>query len=124
MQVVLEDDPTPLVRIIATTLSQTMADPGLARRAESLKGVFALRSAKDPQAVTMRFATGRVDLARGVAPDAQVIVTVALDNMSGPDAPKPKVQGALRHPKFALGVSKLLDGDQRPCTAHADASWS
>jgi hypothetical protein len=124
MQVVLEDDPTPLVRIIATTLGQSMTDPDVARKAANLKGVFALQSAKDPQAVTMRFASGRVDLARGVADDAQVVVTVDLDNMSGPDAPKPKVRGALRHPKFALGVSKLLDADKRPWTAHADAFFA
>jgi hypothetical protein len=124
MQVGLEDDATPLVRIIATTLSQTMANPDMARKAANLKGVFALQSAKDPQAVTMRFATGRVHLERGVASDAQVIVTVDLDNMSGPDAPKPKVRGAVRHLKFALGVSKLLDGDKRPWTAHADAFWT
>ena len=124
MHVVLEDDPTPLVRILATTLSQSMADPSVARKAANLKGVFALQSAKDPQAVTMRFASGRVDLARGIATDAQVVVTVDLDNMTGPDAPKPKVRGALRHPKFALGVFKLLDGDKRPWVTHADAFFA
>ncbi|HTL86850.1 MAG TPA: hypothetical protein VL856_16825 [Acidimicrobiia bacterium] len=124
MQVGLEDDPTPLVRIIATTLSQSIANPDLARKAANLNGVFALRSAKDPQAVTMRFSSGRVDVARGVADDAQVVATVDLDNMSGPDAAKPKVTGALRHPKFALGVSKLLDGDKQPWTAHADAFFA
>ena len=93
MDVQLEPDATPLVRIIATTLLDATSDAGVARRAERLRGVFALRSEKDPQAVTMRFDRGRVELTRGVATDAQVVATVDLDNMSGPDAPKPKVRG-------------------------------
>jgi hypothetical protein len=39
MQVGLEDDPTPLVRIIATTLSQSIANPDLARKAANLNVV-------------------------------------------------------------------------------------
>jgi hypothetical protein len=124
MDVVLEPDATPLVRIIATTLRESTADADVARKAERLRGVFALRSAKDPQAVTMRFDRGRVALARGVAPDAQVVVTVDLDNMGGPDAPKPKVRGAFRHLRLALGVSKLLEPKARPWTEHAQAFWA
>jgi hypothetical protein len=124
MDVVLEPDATPLVRIIAKTLRDSTADAGDAHKAERLRGVFALRSEKDPQAVTMRFERGRVTLHRGVAPDAQVVVTADLDNMSGPDAAKPKVQGALRHPLFALGVSKLLEPKPRPWTEHAHAFWA
>jgi hypothetical protein len=124
MEVVLEDDATPLVMIIGTTLRRATADPALARRAEGLKGVFAVKSANDLQAVTMRFAGGRVALSRGVAPDANVVATVDLDNMSGPDAAKPKVRGALRHPKFALGVSKLLDAPLQPWPELARAFWA
>jgi len=123
MEVVLEPDATPLVRIIATTLRESLRDPDLTRKAEGLRGVFALKSAKDPQAVTMRFAAGRVALAHGVAPDAQVVVTVDLDNMTGPDAPKPKVKGALGHPMFALTVSKLLEPKPRAWPEHARAFW-
>ena len=101
MDVVLEPDATPLVRIIATTLRDSAADADVARKAERLRGVFTLRSEKDPQAVTMRFDRGRVALTRGVAPDAQVVVTVDLDNMSGPHAAKPKVRGAVRHLRLA-----------------------
>ena len=98
MDVVLEPDATPLVRIIATTLRDSAADPDVARKAKRLRGVFVLRSEKDPQAVTMRFDRGRVALSRGVAPDAQVVVTVDLDNMSGPDAPKPMMLTLRRLP--------------------------
>ena len=124
MDVVLEPDATPLVRIIATTLRDSASDADVARKAERLRGVFALRSEKDPQAVTMRFDRGRVALTRGVAPDAQVVATVDLDNMGGPDAPKPKVRGAFRHLRFALGVSKLLEPKARPWSEHVQAFWA
>jgi hypothetical protein len=124
MDVVLEPDATPLVRIIATTLRDSASDADVARKAERLRGVFALRSEKDPQAVTMRFDRGRVALTRGVGRDAQVVATVDLDNMSGPDAPKPKVRGAFRHLRFALGVSKLLEPKARPWPEHVQAFWA
>jgi hypothetical protein len=124
MDVVLEPDATPLVRIIATTLRDSASDADVARKAERLRGVFALRSEKDPQAVTMRFDRGRVALTRGVARDAQVVATVDLDNMSGPDASKPKVRGAFRHLRFALGVSKLLEPKARPWPEHVRAFWA
>jgi hypothetical protein len=123
MEVVLEPDATPLVRIIAATLRSSASQADAARKAERLRGVFALRSAKDPQAVTMRFDRGRVEVTRGVAADAQVVATVDLDNMNGPDAAKPQVQGAILHPLFALGVSKLLEPKPRPWTEHAQAFW-
>ena len=124
MNVVVEDDATPLVLIIGTTLRRSTADPELGRKAEQLQGVFALRSKKDPQAVTMRFAKGRVDVIHGVARDAQVVATVDLDNMSGPDAAKPRVKGALLHPLFAFGVSKLLEPRPRPWTEFASDFWA
>ena len=110
--------------IIATQLRRAIADPTFARQAEGLRGVFALRSQKDPQAVTMRFTNGRVELTRGVATDTQVVATVDLDNMSGPDATKPKVTGALLHLRLALGVSKLLDPPAKSWVEHAQAFWA
>jgi hypothetical protein len=123
IDVVLEDDATPFVMIIATQLRRAIADPALAKKAAGLRGTFALKSQKDPQAVTMRFDRGTVALTRGVAPDCQVVATVDLDNMSGPDAAKPKVTGALRRPLFALGVSKLLDPPSQSWAEHAQAFW-
>ena len=124
MQIVVEDDATPLVLIMGTTLRRATADPAVALKAQRLHGVFALRSKNDPQAVTMRFASGRVELTHGVAPDARVVATVDLDNLSGPDAAKPKVKGALFHLPFALGVSKLLEPKERPWTEDATAFWA
>jgi hypothetical protein len=124
MEVVLEADATPLVLIIGTVLRRACADRAAGAKADRLRGVFALRSAKDPQAVTMRFDRGRVELTRGVAADVDVVATVDLEAMSGPDAAKPKVTGALRHPRFALGVSKLLDPPVQPWREHALAFWA
>jgi len=124
MEVLLEQDATPLVQIIATTLRDSVSDAALARKADRLRGVFVLRSQKDPQAVTMRFDRGKVELTRGVASDAHVVVTVDLDNMSGPDAPKPQARGALLHLRLALGVSKLLEPKARPWTEYATAFWA
>jgi len=123
VQVVPEDDATPLVKIIGATLRRALARPENVSRAANLDGVFALQSEHDPQAVTMRFSAGRVALTHGIAPDADVVVTVDLDHMSGPDAKKPKVRGALRHPKFALGVSKLLDTPPGSWQEHAQQFW-
>jgi hypothetical protein len=124
MEVVVEPDATPFVRIIAATLRSSAEHADAARKAERLRGVFALRSEKDPQALTMRFDRGRVEVTRGVASDAQVVATVDLDNMSGPDAAKSKVQGALLHPRFALGVSKLLEPKARAWQEHAHEFWA
>jgi hypothetical protein len=124
MQIVVEDDPTPLVLIMGTTLRRSTSDPAVALKAQRLHGVFAVRSKNDPQAVTMRFADGRLELTHGVARDAQVVATVDLDNMTGPNAAKPKVKGALFHPFFALGVSKLLEPAERPWTDWAADFWA
>ena len=71
-----EDDPTPFVLLMANTVRRSAAAaPGVVAR---LKGVAAVRSADDPQAVTLRFDRGTVHLEHGVASDADVTVTVDL----------------------------------------------
>jgi len=102
-----EDDPTPFVLLMANTVRRSAAAaPDVAAR---LKGVAAVRSAGDPQAVTLRFDRGTVHLEHGVASDVDVIVTVDLATEGLPDAPAPQVKGALRHPRLALGLAKVLD---------------
>lgn len=65
-----EDDPTPLVLILANTVRRSVdADPS---RVAKLKGVAAVKSATDPQAVTLHFDKGDVYLEHGVAADAEV----------------------------------------------------
>ena len=109
VEIALEDDPTPLVRIMGAMLARSAANADLAGRMRSMSGVVALKSSVDPQAVTIRFAAGRVRVERGVASDSGMVIEADLNRMNEPGAPKPKVSGAARHPKFALAVSKVLE---------------
>jgi hypothetical protein len=121
--IVLEDDPTPLVRILGATMARAARNPQLEARMRTMDGVVALKSSVDPQAVTLRFADGKVAIERGVASDAGVVIEADLNNMSDPNAPKPKVSGAARHPKFALAVSKVLDPPPGSWQEEAAAFW-
>src|SRR5262245_48330909 len=75
----------------------------------SMKGALVFRSAHDPQAATMRFGGDSVHVSRGAAADAKVTITADLATMNEPDAPKPKVAGALGHLPFALAAGKALE---------------
>ena len=122
-EITVEEHAPPVVRAVAATLRRAASHPRLGRRMTRLSGVMALRSPIDPQAVTIRFRRGRVALARGVAPDAAVVVTLDFNNMSGPGAPKPKVKGAARHPLFALGASAVLEPPHGSWQDEARAFW-
>ena len=126
MDVVLEPDATPLVRIIATTLSHLARRSRTSRaRPKACAACSRCSSAKDPQSVTMRFASGRVELTRGVAPDAQVVVTVDLDNMSGPDAAKPKVRGRASSSACSRSACRSCSTPKpRPWSEHAQDFWA
>ncbi|HEX5268430.1 MAG TPA: hypothetical protein VFW24_16800 [Acidimicrobiales bacterium] len=122
-EITAEEHAPPVVLAVAATLRRSASQPRLARRMARLSGVMALRSSVDTQAVTIRFGRGRVALARGVAPDAAVVVTLDFNNMSGPDAPKPKVKGAARHPLFALGASAVLEPPHGTWQEEAQGFW-
>ncbi|HEY0888623.1 MAG TPA: hypothetical protein VGE38_03310 [Nocardioides sp.] len=74
--ILIEDDASPLVRLIGRTLGDSArsghAADGLARTA----GVVAVRSHDTPQAATIAFGAGAVEVSSGVlvAPDATVVV--------------------------------------------------
>jgi hypothetical protein len=123
VQIALEDDPTPLVRILGATLRRSARNPALAARLRGMHGVVALRSSVDPQAVTMRFDKGRVALERGVAADSGVVIEADLTKMNEPDAAKPKVRGAAKHLKLALAASKVLEPPAGPWRDEARAFW-
>ena len=107
MTITTEDDPTPLVLIMANVVRRSeAANPNTVAK---LKGVAAVRSMHDPQAVTLRFAKGDVHVEHGVAADAGVRIAMDFDLDGLPGAPKPKVTGALRHLRFALGLAKVLE---------------
>jgi hypothetical protein len=123
VEIALEDDPTPLVRILGATLQRSARQSDLEARMRKMRGVVALRSSVDPQAVTMRFANGKVLVEHGVAADSGVVIEADLLRMNDPDAPKPKVTGAARHPLLALAAAKVLDPPAAPWPDEARAFW-
>ena len=104
-----EDDPTPIVMILATTLRRAERTPKLKTMMEKAQGNVALRSTVDPQAATIRFDRGRITVVRGVARDTDVTIATDVNHMSDDDAPKPKVTGAGMHLRLALTAGKVLE---------------
>lgn len=88
---------------------QAAAQPNLAKRMDSMRGRVALQSTTDPQAATIHFDRGSVRITHGVHADADVVISTDLNTLGQPGAPKPKVRGALRNLRLALGVAKVLD---------------
>ena len=120
----MEDDPAPIVMILATTLRRAEQTPKLAKMMRSAKGNVALRSTVDPQAVTLRFGHGRVRVERGVAPDTHVTIATDLNRMSDENAPKPKVSGAATHLRLAFTASKVLDPPTGSWQEEAERFWA
>lgn len=123
VEIALEDDPTPLVRILGAILQRSARRPDLESRLQKMQGVVALKSSVDPQAVTMRFAKGKILVEHGAANDSGVVIETDLTKMNEPDAPKPKVSGLARHPMLALAVSKVLDPPPGAWQDEARAFW-
>ena len=124
VQIMLEDDPTPLVRILGATLARSARNPALESKLRGMKGVVTLKSSVDPQAVTIRFDSGNVSLEHGVAADSGVVIEADLTKMNEPNAPKPKVTGAARHLSLALAVSKVLEPPPGSWQDEARAFWA
>lgn len=119
-----EDDPTPIVLILAATLRRAEETPKLAAMMRHAKGNVALRSTVDPQAATIRFGDGRVRVERGVAPDTDVTISTDVNRMSGEDARKPKVSGAATHARLALTAGRVLEPPTGPWRDEARRFWS
>lgn len=119
-----EDDPTPIVLIVATTLRRAEETPKLAAMMRNAKGNVALRSTVDPQAATIRFGDGRVCVVRGVAADTDVTISTDVNRMADEDAPKPKVAGAATHARLALTASKVLEPPIGPWRDEARRFWA
>jgi hypothetical protein len=119
-----EDDPTPIVLILAATLRRSEETPKLAAMMRGARGNVALRSTVDPQAATIRFADGHVRVERGVAPDTDVTISTDVNRMADEDAPKPKVSGAATHARLALMAGKVLEPPTGPWRDEARRFWS
>ena len=119
-----EEDQSLLVQILSTTLKRSALDFGLRSKMAGLKGTFALQSKLDPQAATISFNKGNIMLRSGIVGTPDVKVTVDINNMSGPNADKPKVVGAAKHPLFALAVSKCLEPPVTSWQAEVKKFWA
>jgi len=107
VRVTVETDPVPLTLMVAGTIRRALLAG--AGRSARVKGVVVLASSINAQAVTIRFHGDSIHVERGAAADADVTISTDLDTMSEPDAQPPKVTGLGRHPRLALGASKVLD---------------
>lgn len=122
MAITTEDDPTPLVLIMANVVRRSAtASPAAVAK---LKGVAVVRSATDAQAVTLRFDRGDVHLEHGIAADAGVQIAIDFDLDGLPEAPPPKVTGAARHPRFALGLAKVLEPPMPDLATATNEFWA
>lgn len=110
---------TPFVLGVGATLKRSAAEPSLAKRLRKMSGVLGLRSSVDPQTATVRFDAGRVALSSGVATDAGVVITLDPNDASA----KPKVEGAAKHPLFALHLAKVMEPPRKPWHEEAAAFW-
>ncbi len=105
MLVELEPDAVPIVRVVGAMARRTLSRWSGGGPIGRANGVIVLRSTRDPQAATLRIGNGLLRVERGVASDADVIITADLADASA----KPKVEGAAKHPVLALAASKLLE---------------
>ena len=90
--VLLEDDPTPLVRVAGRAVRATVDDVDRSPLAAAGVAEVVVRSKDDPQAVTLSFDEAGVRLSHGAssAPDLTIVVDVnsgfALESIEGEDA--------------------------------------
>jgi len=116
MEIEVEPDARPIVRILAQVLRRSAREPELAQIMDSLTGVLGLRSTTDPQKASIYFDEGSIYLEGGISADADVVIATDFNAPTGPDAPKPSLRQNLalakaagRHPKFAAGAAKVLE---------------
>jgi hypothetical protein len=124
VRIEVEDDPTPMVLILAATLRRAVRTEKLANTLRSARGSVALKSTTDPQAATIRFADGTARVERGVAADADVTIATDVNALADEHPPKPKVSGAARHLRLALAAGKLLEPPQDSWQVEAGRFWT
>lgn len=103
--VTVSNDPTPLELIFAKKFRDALDHSDYAAEAVKFRGVFAIQSATDPQAVTIDVSDASIKVSGGIKGKPALIITVNLSNA----AAKPKIKGLIQHPLLALKVAKLLE---------------
>jgi hypothetical protein len=114
MKVTTEADATPLVRIFAVKFAAALQQSSYVSLLEKTAGTFSLKSKTDPQAITVKVNKDWVHLSSGVDKTSDIVIHI---NFDMPDD-RPKIDGLIRHPLYAMAVGKLLEF---PATDWADA---
>ncbi len=116
MRVEIENNAVPIVRVVAALARRSLNQRSVEKLARRARGKAVLQSMTDPQAVTVHFDGEVIRLARGSAPDADVLIIADLAD----DSVKPTVTGAARHPVLALAMAKLLEPPVREWRVEAE----
>ncbi len=119
LEVILEDDPVPIVLIFGNMLKASLALPARSEIAATLIGSCALASTTDPQALTIDFSPGQTRIRHGVSRDAKIIIHLDFADMDA----KPRVERLWRHPLFAYRVGQLLEPITTSWTEAAKRFW-
>jgi len=114
MKITTEADATPLVRIFAVKFAAALRQPSYVSLLKTTEGTFSLQSKTDPQAITVKLNKNELHITSGVDKDSDVVIHI---NFSKPND-RPKIDGLIRHPLYAMAVGKLLEF---PETNWADA---
>jgi hypothetical protein len=119
-QVSLEEDAPPLTRGLARDLRRRLEDPDFAALTGACRGVAVVRSAATPQAVTFRLADGAVAVTHGAASDADVTLTVELDDAQA----EPEIEAGEAHSELRDWLLRLLDAPHPPWPEAAERFWA
>jgi hypothetical protein len=114
MKVTTEADATPLVRIFAVKFAAALQQSSYVSLLEKTAGTFSLKSKTDPQAITVKVNKDQVHISSGVDKTSDIVIHINFDRPND----RPKIDGLIRHPLYAMAVGKLL---KFPATDWADA---
>lgn len=123
IEVELESDPVPVVKIMGARFRRACRSPAFVRRLQNFHGSFALASPRDPRKLTIDIENGRIRLRRGVHENAGIIVPFDFDRLDEPDY-APRVKGIIRHPLMVLRITRLLDFPKADWREAARRFWT
>jgi len=115
----LEDDPVPIVKVIGAQLKRAMASDTHRRIVSQLDGCFSLSSVTDPQKVSVNINNNNIAVSRGINPLAKVVIHLDFNDAKI----KPRIDGLLRYPLFAIKVGKLLEPLSQDWITEAKSYW-
>lgn len=101
-QVVIEEDASPIVRLVGRTLRDTARAGHALDELTRISGIVAVRSHATPQAATITFADGVVSVTGGIHVEPDAIVVVDVDDRFAPQ------QDPVGDPALATGVLRAL----------------